>query len=48
MEDKKQTKEYQVDELGSLGLLAIGYKGLRLWREKKKEIQKQKDGKKEK
>ncbi|MDF1672789.1 MAG: hypothetical protein P1U41_04750 [Vicingaceae bacterium] len=47
---KKKTKEYQIDELGSLGLLAIGYKGLRAWREKKKEIQqqKEKDGKKEK
>ena len=42
---KKQPKDYEVNELGSLGLLAVGYKGLRAWREKKAELQKEKDGK---
>lgn len=27
-------KDFKVDERGSLGLLAIGYKGLMLWRNK--------------
>ena len=47
MKDKKQYVDYKVDELGSLGLLALGYKGLKLWRDKKEEVSKQKktDGK---
>lgn len=50
MKEKKQYVEYKVDEFGSLGLLALGYRGLKLWREKKEEIEKQKkqDGKEKK
>lgn len=45
---QKNIPEYEVNELGSLGLLALGYKGLRIWREKKLEIQKEKHVKKKK
>jgi hypothetical protein len=47
-EKKKGSNKYIVDEKGSLGLLAIGYKGLRAWRAKKKESQKQKNEKEKK
>lgn len=33
---------FDIPEGGSLGLLALGYVGVMLWREKRKEIQKQK------
>lgn len=47
---KKQTNinEYIVDEKGSLGLLAIGYKGVLAWKKKVKEPKKVKDGKEKK
>ncbi len=45
---KKNEKAYIIDEKGSLGLLALGYKGLEAWRKKVKESKKVKDGKKEK
>ncbi len=32
-------KPHEVSDQGSLGLLALGYIGLRLWREKRKETQ---------
>lgn len=50
MKENKKYIDYKVDELGSLGLLALGYKGLKLWREKKEEVKKQKeqDGKEKK
>lgn len=34
-------KDFEIPEGGSLGLLALGYVGLMLWREKKREIQNQ-------
>ncbi len=47
---KKDTNqvEYIVDEKGSLGLLAIGYKGVLAWKKKVKEVNKKNDGKEKK
>lgn len=33
---------FEIPEEGSLGLLALGYEGIMLWRAKKQEIQEQK------
>ncbi len=33
---------FEIPEGGSLGLLALGYTGLMLWREKRREVQEQK------
>ena len=35
-------EQFEISEKGSLGLLAIGYKGLIAWRKKKNELKKQK------
>ncbi|MEZ4988432.1 MAG: hypothetical protein R2795_25975 [Saprospiraceae bacterium] len=32
-------EQFEIPEEGSLGLLALGYEGLMLWRAKKKELQ---------
>ena len=37
----EQGQYFDIPEGGSLGLLALGYAGLMLWREKRQEIQKQ-------
>jgi len=37
---------YEIPEGGSLGLLALGYVGLMLWREKRMKIQLEKDNEK--
>ena len=34
----KDGKPYEVPEEGSLGLLALGYVGLMLWREKRRQL----------
>ena len=34
---------FEITEGGSLGLLALGYIGVMLWREKRKEVQMKKD-----
>ncbi len=45
---KQNNKKVQIDEKGSLGLLALGDIGLRAWRKVKKEAQlKRKNEKKE-
>ena len=36
---------FEVPEDGSLGLLALGYVGVMLWREKRREVQAQKNQK---
>lgn len=46
MENKNENKpatptpgdQYDIPVQGSLGLLALGYKGLKLWREKKAQV----------
>ena len=38
MSDKEKSKQYDVTEFGSLGLLALGDVGLKLWRDKKAEV----------
>jgi hypothetical protein len=45
MENKN--KKYEIPPEGSLGLLAIGYKGLIAWREKRKSFKKTKKVKQE-
>lgn len=35
--EQKEKTNYIIDDQGSLGLLAIGYKGLRAWRKVRKE-----------
>ncbi len=37
----REGKPMEVTEHGSLGLLALGYRGLMLWRAKKEELRKQ-------
>ncbi len=32
MDKKPSSKEYQIPVLGSLGLLALGYRGVEAWR----------------
>lgn len=48
MDKKEQKQVYKVDKKGSLGLLALGYKGLFAWREKIAEPQKKGNDKKKK
>lgn len=43
MKEKEDPKKYEVTPAGSLGLLALGYRGVQAWREARDETLRQMD-----